>query len=85
MRERAGEAFEERLADVVRQFAVFQRHVQIHAGIVRDRLKEMFNELAVEFSDLGLFPFHLPYKVRTVAEVESDIAEALIHGQIKFP
>ena len=55
--------------------------VQVHAGSIAERLKEVQEHLRGHLANLLSLELCIPHEPGTSAEVECDTAEAVIHGQ----
>lgn len=77
----AGCALEDRFGDMVSVSPVVQKHVEVALSIGRECLPKVFDEFAVEFTDLLSRHGGLKDQVTSAAEVDGDGSEGFFHGQ----
>ena len=77
--ERAREALEEPLANVVRLVSVYLAEVDVRAGLDRDGAEELLDELHLEVPHEHVLHRALHDEERTPPEVERSLAQRLVH------
>lgn len=77
----AGCALEDRFGDMVSVSPVVQKDVEVALGVCCECLPKIFDEFAVEFTDLLSRHGGLKDQVASAAEVHSDSRQGFFHGQ----
>src|SRR5690349_13982256 len=77
--QRACRALEARLYDVVAVLAVDGLDVQTDAGVLRQRLEPLAEQLGVHLADLRPLEADVPDQIGPVREVDGDAGQRLVH------
>ena len=74
-----GKGLEDAFQAMVVVAAVEQFYMQVHAGVLADRLEEMLEHAGLDAASRLAGEFHLPHETDAVAEIDAHAAEGLVH------